>query len=239
MAQHITQLLKGKKYGDEQSEPREAGYADARKDRTQRNGCAQRVPKTVWLKLALVLIVVIVVVKLVVGVKKGLTNNNTTMPVITKNEKIDITPTLIRSIEQIGEWSFLEIDDEEMVDTLRRGVFSKSELVRIYYGTLRIGFNLKETREGWLAMSGDTLVAKLPPMKLLDDNFIDEARTRSFIASGKWTHADRQAMYYRAAEKMRRRCLTEKNYRTARENAKEQFEQLLHSLGFEKIRVGF
>ena len=111
--------------------------------------------------------------------------------------------------------------------------------MRIYYGTLRIGFNLKETREGWLAMSGDTLVAKLPPVKLLDDNFIDEARTRSFIASGKWTHADRQAMYYRAAEKMRRRCLTEKNYRKARENAKEHFEQLLHSLGFEKTRVGF
>ena len=189
----------------------------------------KKVPAGVWLKLALVLIVVIIAVKLIVGVKKGLTNNNTTLPEI----------TLIRSIEQIGEWSFLEIDDEEMVDTLRRGVFSKSELVRIYYGTLRIGFNLKETREGWLAMSGDTLVAKLPPVKLLDDNFIDEARTRSFIASGKWTHADRQAMYYRAAEKMRRRCLTEKNYRKARENAKEQFEQLLHSLGFEKTRVGF
>ena len=124
----------------------------------------KKVPAGVWLKLALVLIVVIIAVKLIVGVKKGLTNNNTTLPEITKNEKIDITPTLIRSIEQIGEWSFLEIDDEEMVDTLRRGVFSKSELVRIYYGTLRIGFNLKETREGWLAMSGDTLVAKLPPV---------------------------------------------------------------------------
>ena len=155
----------------------------------------KKVPAGVWLKLALVLIVVIIAVKLIVGVKKGLTNNNTTLPEITKNEKIDITPTLIRSIEQIGEWSFLEIDDEEMVDTLRRGVFSKSELVRIYYGTLRIGFNLKETREGWLAMSGDTLVAKLPPVKLLDDNFIDEARTRSFIASGKRAHADRQVMY--------------------------------------------
>ena len=80
----------------------------------------KKVPAGVWLKLALVLIVVIIAVKLIVGVKKGLTNNNTTLPEITKNEKIDITPTLIRSIEQIGEWSFLEIDDEEMVDTLRR-----------------------------------------------------------------------------------------------------------------------
>ena len=195
----------------------------------------KKVPAGVWLKLALVLIVVIIAVKLIVGVKKGLTNNNTTLPEITKNEKIDITPTLIRSIEQIGEWSFLEIDDEEMVDTLRRGVFSKSELVRIYYGTLRIGFNLKETREGWLAMSGDTLVAKLPPVKLLDDNFIDEARTRSFIASGKWTHADRQAMYYRAAEKMRRRCLTPENMQLARQTAKDQLRHFFLSLGFANV----
>ena len=107
---------------------------------------------------------------------------------------------MIRSIEQIGEWSFLEIDDEEMVDTLRRGVFSKSELVRIYYGTLRIGFNLKETREGWLAMSGDTLVAKLPPVKLLDDNFIDEART-PLIISGE---GDKSTDLYKIADNFAR-----------------------------------
>ena len=199
----------------------------------------KKVPAGVWLKLALVLIVVIIAVKLIVGVKKGLTNNNTTLPEITKNEKIDITPTLIRSIEQIGEWSFLEIDDEEMVDTLRRGVFSKSELVRIYYGTLRIGFDLKETREGWLAMSGDTLVAKLPPVKLLDDNFIDEARTRSFIESGSWTHADREALYQRAATVMRKRCLTTSNIKSAQSNASRQFANLLRSMGYDNVSIRF
>ena len=196
----------------------------------------KRIPLALWIKLMLALIVVGVVVYLMCRVKHVVTTTTTTADVV-KNEKIDITPTMIRSIEQIGEWAFLEITDEEIVDTVRRGFFSDDELVRIYYGTLRLGINLREANEGWLAMKGDSLIAKLPPVRLLDDNFIDEARTRSFIASGKWTHADRKAMYHRAAAKMRQRCLTKKNYAVARENAKTQFGEMLRSMGFEKVAV--
>ena len=156
---------------------------------------------------------------------------------IVKDDKIDITPSQVRSIEQIGEWAFLEIDDEEIVDTVRRGFFSDDELVRIYYGTLRIGINLKEAHEGWLAVDGDTLRAILPPVRLLDNNFIDEARTRSFIETGKWTHQDRKAMYERAVQRMKSRCLTRQNYQTARENAKMQFAQMLRGMGYERVRV--
>lgn len=164
-------------------------------------------------------------------------STTSTPAVIAKNEKIDITPLQIRSIEQIGEWSFLEINDEELVDTVRHGFFSDDKLVRIYYGTLRLGINLKEAHEGWLAFEGDTLCAVLPPIRLLDNNFIDEARTRSFIESGKWTHQDRKAMYDRAARMMRQRCLTRANYQTARSNAKAQFEQMLRSMGYDKVKV--
>ena len=196
----------------------------------------KRIPLSLWIKLVLVLIVVGVVVYLVSSVKHVVTTTTTTADVV-KNEKIDITPTMIRSIEQIGEWSFLEIADEEIVDTTRHGFFSDDELVRIYYGTLRLGINLHEAQEGWLTMEGDSLIAKLPSVRLLDDNFIDEARTRSFISSGKWTHADRKQMYLRAAAKMRQRCLTKKNYAVARENAKTQFGSMLRSMGFEKVAV--
>ena len=196
----------------------------------------KRIPFSLWMKLVLVLIVVGVVVYLVGSVKHVVTTTTTTADIV-KNEKIDLTPTMIRSIEQIGEWSFLEITDEEIVDTTRHGFFSDDELVRIYYGTLRLGINLREAHEGWLTMDGDSLIAKLPPVRLLDDNFIDETRTRSFISSGKWTHADRKVMYYRAAAKMRQRCLTRKNYTVARENAKTQFSEMLRSMGFEKVAV--
>lgn len=197
----------------------------------------KRVPLSIWLKLTFVMLIVSIVVYLISSIKTVVTTTNTTVPDVVKNEKIDVTPTVIRSIEQIGEWSFLEINDEELVDTVRRGIFSNDELVRIYYGTLRLGINLKDAKEGWLSMSGDTLVAKLPPVRLLDNDFIDETRTRSFIASGKWSSVDRKEMYDRAVQKMRQRCLTKKNYAAAQLNAKEQFGQMLRSMGFEKTRV--
>lgn len=186
---------------------------------------------------ALLIVVLVVVVVLVARHYINKVSSTSTMTEMVKDEKIDITPSQIRSIEQIGEWSFLEINDEELIDTIRHGFFSDDELVRIYYGTLRLGINLKEAHEGWLAMQNDTLCAILPPVRLLDNNFIDETRTRSFIETGKWTHHDRKAMYNRAVQRMRRRCLTKKNYQSARDNARVQFEQMLRSMGYDKVRV--
>lgn len=186
---------------------------------------------------ALLIVVLVVVVVLVARHYINKVSSTSTMTEVVKDENIDITPSQIRSIEQIGEWSFLEINDEELIDTIRHGFFSDDELVRIYYGTLRLGINLKEAHEGWLAMQNDTLCAILPPVRLLDNNFIDETRTRSFIETGKWTHHDRKAMYNRAVQRMRRRCLTKKNYQSARDNARVQFEQMLRSMGYDKVRV--
>lgn len=186
---------------------------------------------------ALLIVVLVVVVVLVARHYINKVSSTSTMTEVVKDEKIDITPSQIRSIEQIGEWSFLEINDEELIDTVRHGFFSDDELVRIYYGTLRLGINLKEAHDGWLAMQNDTLCAILPPVRLLDNNFIDETRTRSFIETGKWTHHDRKAMYNRAVQRMRRRCLTKKNYQSARDNARVQFEQMLRSMGYDKVRV--
>lgn len=185
----------------------------------------------------LLIVVLVVVVVLVARHYINKVSSTSTMTEVVKDEKIDITPSQIRSIEQIGEWSFLEINDEELIDTIRHGFFSDDELVRIYYGTLRLGINLKEAHEGWLAMQNDTLCAILPPVRLLDNNFIDETRTRSFIETGKWTHHDRKAMYNRAVQRMRRRCLTKKNYQSARDNARVQFEQMLRSMGYDNVRV--
>lgn len=205
-------------------------------DNNKRNSWMLAPVRALILKVVLVAVAVVAIV-LIARHYIHKVSTTSTPAVIAKNEKIDITPLQIRSIEQIGEWSFLEINDEELVDTVRHGFFSDDKLVRIYYGTLRLGINLKEAHEGWLAFEGDTLCAVLPPIRLLDNNFIDEARTRSFIESGKWTHQDRKAMYDRAARMMRQRCLTKANYQTARSNAKAQFEQMLRSMGYDKVKV--
>lgn len=158
---------------------------------------------------------------------------------VATNDKIDITPTQIEQIRSIGQWEFLSISDEELIDTVRHGFFSDDELVRIYYGSLRLGLDLSEARPDWIVSSGDSITMTLPRIKLLDKRFIDEGRTRSFFESGKWSNTDRAALYERARQAMMKRCLTPTNYRTAEQNAKAQMQKLMLSMGFGKTTILF
>lgn len=160
---------------------------------------------------------------------------------VTTEEQTTLSPTQVESIEAIGEWEFLAISNEELVDTVRRGFFGDDQLVRIYYGTLRLGINMKDVKEGWIQANAekDSIVCTLPPIRLLDNNFIDEARTRSFFEEGKWTGADRQALYDRAYAQMKKRCLTPVNIRIAQRNARQQFRDMFKAMGFPNARVEF
>lgn len=153
--------------------------------------------------------------------------------------KTVLSPTQVKSIEAIGQWEFLTITDEEMVDTVRHGFFGDDELIRIYYGALRLGIDLKDVREDWMQVDGDTIVCTLPPVKLLDQNFIDEARTRSFHEEGKWTGKDRQQMYDRAYARMKHRCLSKSNISSAEQNALRQFGDMLRAMGFSRTKIEF
>lgn len=167
-------------------------------------------------------------------------NKDNTVSVATE-ENTTLSPTQIESIEAIGQWEFLAISDEELVDTVRKGFFGDDQLVRIYYGTLRLGIDMKDAGEGWIHANEakDSIVCTLPPIRLLDHNFIDEAKTKSFFEEGKWTGADRQAMYDRAYAMMKKRCLTPANIYTARRNAKQQLKNMLKAMGFANVRVEF
>ena len=191
------------------------------------------VPFRYWLYLALAVVLFVVICVAVCRCE-----NDNSLSVVS-NDKIELTPNQIQQIEAIGEWEFLAIDDEELVDTVKYGFFGDDKLVRIYFGTLRLGVNLREARPRWLSMQGDTLCATLPPVKLLDDDFIDEARTKSFFSTGTWSDADRDHLYYKANTMMRKRCLTPTNMALAEENARAQFTNLLRSLGFDKTKVVF
>ena len=155
------------------------------------------------------------------------------------NQQIDITPTQIQSIKNIGQWSFLTINDEEMIDTVRTGFFSDDQLVRIYYGTLQLGIDMNDTSDEWITRSNDSIIILLPEVRLLDKNFIDEARTRSFMESDKWTSADRHALYRRAQAAMIRRCVTTANLRSAEQQAATQFDELMRAMGFNNVIIRF
>ena len=187
-------------------------------------------------QIALFAVAAIAVVILLVFLVKAA--QNTEISVFTDN-RIDITPEQIESIRAIGEWEFLSVSDEEMVDTVRRGFFSDDHLTRIYYGTMRLGIDMKELTSDRITVSSDTVFLLLPPVRLLDERFIDEARTRAFHESGRWTADDRAAMYRRAAAIMKRKGLSQENIRSAQDNADSQVRKMMKAMGFGTVIVRF
>ncbi len=155
------------------------------------------------------------------------------------DDRINDTPTQIESMRAIGEWEFLSVSNEELVDTVRKGLLSDDHLVRIYYGTLRLGINMHQARPHWLTVSGDTATVVLPKVGLLDKNFIDEARTKSFYESGSWQESDREALYKKAYRMMLQRCMTPTNLKAAEENAEAQFRKMLLALGYKNVIIKF
>lgn len=186
------------------------------------------------LRLLTVIAVAVCIIVVVIALMRC---NATTSLHISHEGQVEITPTQIDSIRSIGQWEFLSIADEEIVDTVRHGFFGDDQLSRIYYGTLRLGLDLRTMPDDWITMDHDTVVVTIPSARLLDDDFLDEARTRSFIEEGKWSEADRAALTRKAIYLMRRRFLTPANIRRANDNAKVQIEQLIRSMGFKFVKI--
>ena len=153
------------------------------------------------------------------------------------DQHIDITPNQIESIRAIGQWEFLAISNEELVDTIRKGIFSDDHLARIYYGTVRLGIDMQKMDSTWITTQGDSITLWLPRPALLDNNFIDEARTKSFHESGRWTARDRETLYRRAQQRMLRYSLTPQNIETARQNGDVQMRRLMQSMGFKHVNI--
>lgn len=155
------------------------------------------------------------------------------------DQAIDLTPTQIQSMKAIGEWEFLSVSAEELVDTVRKRLFSDDELVRIYYGTLRLGVNMHQVEPGWIITNGDSIALKLPKIGLLDKDFIDEARTKPFYESGTWTAQDREALYQKAYRQMLQHCLTKENLKAAENNADQQLRDMMRAMGYKKVSISF
>ena len=156
---------------------------------------------------------------------------------ISKSERINITPIRVQDIRDIGQWEFLSISDEELVDTLEENWWRDKELIRIYRGTLRLGIDLGKVKEQWIYLQGDTAVVELPGIELLDEDFIDEANSEAFFETGSWNQDAREALYQKAKRQMYNRCYTRENIRKAEENAKEQLAQFVKAMGFEHAIV--
>jgi hypothetical protein len=177
---------------------------------------------------ALVLVVVILVLWWLLFAEK---DNHIGVEVDTG---IGNTPEQVQSIKAIGQWEFMSISDEELVDTVRKGLLRDDQLARIYYGTMRLGIDM--SRIG-IHSQGDTVSVDLPRIDLLDYDFIDEARTKAFYEQGRWTAADREALYQKARRQMLAHGLTAANRQAARQNGEAQLRRLLTSMGYNHIII--
>lgn len=160
-------------------------------------------------------------------------------PLVSINSKGNTIPTPmeVENMRSIGQWEFLTLSDEEIADTVRHNFFGDNELSRIYYGTIRLGSDLSKAGDDFVRANNDSVVVTLPKITLLDNHFIDEARTRPLIEDGKWTEADRAALTRKAERMMRKRCLTQENYQKAEDNARIQVAALFRAMGYKHVKV--
>jgi hypothetical protein len=122
---------------------------------------------------------------------------------------------------------------------VRKGIFTDDELVRIYYGTLRLGIDMQQLSDDAITVKGDSVEVILPKVGLLDKDFIDEAKTKPFYESGKWSPQAHDALYRKAQSQMLQHCLTKENVKTAEVNAEIQVSNLFKSLGYKNVVLHF
>lgn len=192
------------------------------------------------LKAVIILLALVIIVYVIYRIR---TADTPIVQVTTNNveNKISLSPEQIKSIEDIGEWVFLTVEAEEMVDTVRKRMILKDDaLSRIYVGNLHYGIDMRLLRgKNWVSSHGDTISVRMPAVKLLDRKFINEARTRTFYQEGKWDNKAMKALYDKAQRQMMKKYHTQPTVNKAKDNAREELEHFFKSFGFNTVQLVF
>ena len=165
---------------------------------------------------------------------RTLTNSNDAV-----EKPIEQSPEEIVRLQAIGQWEFLSVEAEELVERHYSGLMSERDLVCIYRGTLRIGVDMRKLPSDWVEMKERSAILHLPQPSLLDENFLDESRTTVFFEQGVFRPEERDAMRTEAKDKMKKRAITAENLSIARRNAEAQFQKLFLAMGYEDVVVEF
>lgn len=165
---------------------------------------------------------------------RTLTNSNDAV-----DKPIEQSPEEIMRLQAIGQWEFLSVESEELVERHYSGLMSERDLVCIYRGTLRIGVDMRKLPSDWVEMKERSAILHLPQPSLLDENFLDESRTTVFFEQGVFRPEERDAMRTEAKDKMKKRAMTTENLSIARRNAEAQFQKLFLAMGYEDVVVEF
>lgn len=158
---------------------------------------------------------------------------------VTHNDKIEVTPEEILAMKDIAQWEFLSIDTEELVEHHEAHTFGDYHLVKIFRGRVSMGVDMTAAGEGWFQDSLSTAIVTLPPITILDDHFIDEARTTTFYEKGRFSAAVKQRLYAKAERAMMSRAMSPGNIQEAESAARDHFSRILQAFGFKEVIVRF
>lgn len=166
---------------------------------------------------------------------------NVDIKVTTEKPEIEKTAVRVGTLKEIGEWEFLSIRCDEIVDSVREGFIKDDALTRVYHGTLRLGVNMKSVTKKSISYNKktDCLTVTLPKVSLLDKKFIDEALTDTYFESGSWSEQERKAMLKKAEARMKERALTKDNLKKAEDNGRNAAEKMFLAMGYKKVVVKF
>lgn len=190
------------------------------------------------------LLLVVIVVGLIYGLGSIiLTKLGGISPVsltIEEERKTELTPIEITEIRKIGQWEFLSLSTEELVDSIKKGILFDDRLACIYQGRLSLGINMEQFNENWFHITGtDSIALTLPPITLLDQEFIKETKTKVFEESGEWSGKERKELYQKAQKRMIQRALSPENRKLAEEHARTLIKQQMQSFGFRHVEISF
>lgn len=182
----------------------------------------------------------VIAVAIIIWQVKRLSGDGTPLVAINHTTTIEETPEEVLALRDIKQWEFLAVETEELIEHHEAHTLGDKHLVNIYRGTLRIGIDMQKARDDWFSVdSAKNVTLHLPDVGVLDENFIDEARTTTFHEDGSFSSQVKQNLYSQAAEAMKKRTLTDTNLKAAREAAKEQFSRIFVALGYQKVNVTF
>lgn len=210
------------------------------------SGCASAVlwPFRHW--RLMVFIVVLGLTAFIIWQIRSMAEGGDSLLQVKHTETIMQTPEEVRALRDIGQWEFMAINTEELVERHEAHTLGDKHLVKVFRGTLRIGIDMKQATDNWFTIDSvaspegkQNVRLVLPDVALLDTAFIDEARTTTFYEDGRFDAKAKQALYDEAVKAMKVRALTEENLSAARKSAEEQFTHIFQALGYGNITITF
>lgn len=121
--------------------------------------------------------------------------------------------------------------DNMLIGSVDRKIYA------VYPAQLNLGYDFSRFGQDALRVSGDTAYVKLPPVQILNEGgqFVDEARMRVPIQTGKWTWREMEALREKANREMLYQCYRDGSMNEASLQGRAVIEKMLTTLGCKAV----